>query len=97
MANTLITTSLVTKIAVREFINAMVLSAKVDRQLDSSFRKVGDTISVRKPVYFEATDGATLGTAEDVTEGSVSVQLDKRKHVHFEFTLRIVTGKLESS
>ena len=38
MANNFKNTSLVTKIAVKEFLNALVMGQKVDRQLDSQFR-----------------------------------------------------------
>lgn len=95
MANSTITTSLVTRYAVKEFLNAMVLCKAVDRQVDSQFRKVGDTVTVRRPVYFEATSGATLSTADDVIEGSVAVQLDQRQKVHFEFSSQELTLDIE--
>ena len=91
MANNFKNTSLVTKIAVKEFLNAMVLGQKVDRQLDDQFQKVGASIQVRRPVMFEATDGATLTTASDIEERSATVTLDQRKKVHFEITSQDMT------
>jgi len=91
MANNFENTSLVTKIAVKEFLNALVMGQKVDRQLDSQFRKVGDTINVRRPVMFAATDGATLGSASDIEDKTLPVQLDSRKKVHFEITSQDMT------
>jgi len=44
MANNFKNTSLVTKIAVKEFLNSLVMGQKVDRQLDSQFQKVGASI-----------------------------------------------------
>ena len=38
MANNFKNTSLVTKIAVKEFLNQLVMGQKVDRQLDSQFQ-----------------------------------------------------------
>ena len=98
MANDFKNTSLVTRFAVKEFLNAMQLAGKVDRQLDESFtRKVGETVNVRRPVMFTAVDGATLGAAEDIEEGIVPVTLDQRKHVHFNITTQDETLKIEDA
>lgn len=95
MANNFKNTSLVTKIAVKEFLNALVMGQKVDRQLDSQFQKVGASIQVRRPVMFESTDGATLGTADDIEERAATVTLDKRKKVHFEIDSEALTLNVE--
>ena len=65
MANNFKNTSLVTRIALKEFMNALQLGAKVDRQMDGQFRKVGSSIDVRRPVMFEAVSGATISSADD--------------------------------
>lgn len=96
MANNFKNTSLVTKIAVKEFLNAMVLGQKVDRQLDSQFQKVGASIQVRRPIMFEATDGATLGSASDIEERAATVTLDQRKKVHFEITSQDMTLEVDA-
>jgi hypothetical protein len=95
MANNFTNTSLVTKIAVKEFLNALQLGSKVDRQLDSQFRKVGASIDVRRPVMFTASSGATLGTATDIEERSATVTLDQRQKVHFEITTQNETLSVE--
>ncbi len=95
MSNTLITTSKITRHAVKEFLNSFQLAAKVDRQLDTEFRKVGDSITVRRPVMFVSQDGATLGTATDIEEVGANVTLDKRKHVHFAVTSKDLTLSIE--
>lgn len=95
MANNFSNTSLVTKIAVKEFLNALVMGEKVDRQWDSSFRKVGDTISIRRPVMFEAQTGSTLTSATEIQERSASLQLDTRKFVHFEISSQDMTLEVE--
>lgn len=97
MANAFKTTSLVTKIAVKEFLNALIMGAKVDRQLDDQFRKVGDTISVRRPVMFEASSGATISGTSDIEEATVSVQLSERKKVWFEITSQDMTLNVEDA
>lgn len=95
MANNFKNTSLVTKIAVKEFLNALVMGQKIDRQLDSQFQKVGASIQVRRPVMFEATSGATLGSATDIEERAVTVTLDSREKVHFEITSQDMTLSVE--
>jgi hypothetical protein len=95
MANNFKNTSLVTKIAVKEFLNALVMGQKVDRQLDSQFQKVGASIQVRRPVMFEASSGATLGAASDVEERAATVVLDQRQKVHFEITSQDMTLEVD--
>lgn len=94
MANNFKNTSLVTRIMLKEFMNALQMGAKVDRQLDGQFRKVGATIEVRRPIMFTATDGATL-VKQDVEEKAASVTLDQRKHVGFAISSQDLTLKVE--
>jgi hypothetical protein len=97
MANAFKNTSLVTKFAVKEFLNALQMGNMVDRQLDDQFRKVGDTISVRRPVMFAATSGATISSAQDIEEANVTVQLTERKKVNFEITSQDMTLEIDQA
>ena len=89
MANALKNTSLVTKWAVKAFLNNLVMGDKVDRQLDDSTvfsgAKVSASASIRRPVMFEATASATF-SASDVEEAIVPVTVANRQHVGFSFT-----------
>jgi hypothetical protein len=71
------------------------MGAKVDRQLDSQFRKVGATIEVRRPIMFKATDGAVIASNTDIEEKAASVTLDKRKKVNFAITSQDLTLSVE--
>ena len=95
MANNFKNTTLVTKLAIKHFINALILGQKVDRQLDSQFRKVGDTIYVRRPIMFDIEAGATLSTATDIQERTVPVQLANYNHTWFEITSQDETLSVE--
>jgi hypothetical protein len=95
MANNFKNTSLVTKIAVKEFLNQLVMGQKVDRQLDSQFRKVGASIEVQRRVMFESSSGAALGTATDIEERTATVTLDRREKVHFEIDSQAMTLNVE--
>ena len=75
--------------------NSLQMGAKVDRQLDSQFRKVGDTINIRRPIMFVATDGAVISSTDDVEERTAAVQLSNRKKVNFEITSQDLTLSVE--
>lgn len=100
--NTLKNTDLVTKWAVKDFINALQLGAKVDRQIDTTAvfsKKVGAAIRIRRPVMFEASDGEVIeaGETSDVEEATVLVALDQRKKVVFNFTSEELTLNIEEA
>jgi len=98
MANDLRNTDLVTKFAVKEFRNALQMGAKVDKQLDTEFtRKVGDTISVRRPVMFEAVDGPIVAANQDIEEATVPVVLNRHKTVRFKITSTELTLNIEEA
>lgn len=95
MANNFKNTSLVTRMMLKAFMNSLQMGAKVDRQLDSQFRKVGDTINIRRPIMFVATDGAVISSTDDVEERTAAVQLSNRKKVNFEITSQDLTLSVE--
>lgn len=100
MANDFKNTSLVTKYAVKEFLNALVMGQKIDRQLDESRifsgAKVGATASIRRPVMFEATASSTY-SAQDIEEGIVAVTINNRQHVGFDITDEDLSLKIEDA
>jgi len=100
MANDFKNTSLVTKYAVKEFLNALVMGQKVDRQLDDSRtfsgKKVGASASIRRPVMFEATASSSYN-ANDIEEGIVAVTVNNRQHVGFEITDEDLSLKIEDA
>ena len=100
MANDFKNTSLVTKWAVKEFLNALVMGQKIDRQLDDSNvfsgAKVGASASIRRPVMFEATASATY-SASDIQEAIVPVTINNRQHVGFDITDEDLSLKIEDA
>jgi len=95
MSNNFKNTSLVTRIMLKEFMNSLQLGAKVDRQLDSQFRKVGASIDVRRPIMFVASDGAVISSTPDVEERAATMTLDKRKKVNFAISSQDLTLSVE--
>ena len=94
MANSLITPSIIAKEGLMQLENNLVMAGLVHRDYSKEFTKVGSTISVRKPVRFVASTGATR-VNQDVTEGTVSVVMDQRKHVSWGFSTQDLTLTIE--
>lgn len=95
MANNFKNTQLVTRLLLKEFMNSLQLGAKVDRQLEGQFKKVGASIDVRRPVMFAASDGAVISSTDDVEERAATMTLDKRKKVNFAITSQDLTLSVE--
>lgn len=100
MANTTLTADIIAKEAVMILDNNLVMAKQVYRGYESEFDKkvngyeVGETISIRKPTDFTVRDGATMST-QDVTEGKLTLTVDKRRGVDFKFTSQDLTLKIE--
>jgi hypothetical protein len=94
MADSLLTPSVIAKEALMQLENNLVMGMKVHRQYKKEFVKVGDTVSIRRPVKFDVVDGATL-QLQDVIEGKTSIVIDKRKHVAWDFSTQDLTLTIE--
>lgn len=94
MANTLITPSIIAKEALFHLENNLIMAQHVHREYKNEFVKVGDTVSIRKPVKFVASDGATRSN-QDVIESSTSIVVDQRKHVSWKFSTQDLTLTVE--
>lgn len=94
MANTILTPSVIAKESLRILRNSLVAGRKVHREFKKEFVKVGDTVTIRKPVKFEVSDGTTR-VNQDVTEQSTSIVINKRKHISWNFVTQDLTLKIE--
>lgn len=94
MPNTLITPSMIAKESLRILRNNLVAGGLVHREYKDEFVKVGDTVTIRKPVKFVVSNGATR-VNQDVTETSTSITIDKRKHISWNFSTQDLTLKIE--
>lgn len=94
MANALLTPSVIAEEALMQLENNLVMGNLVHRDYEDEFVKVGDTISIRKPVKVAATAGATLGS-QDIEEGKTTVTIDQRQHVPMSFLTQDMTLTIE--
>lgn len=89
MANTLLTSSVITNEALRILENNLTFAKGVNRQYESKFgvdgAKIGDTLNIRKPVRYVGRTGKTLDV-ENATESSVALQLDTQFGVDINFS-----------
>lgn len=100
MANTLLTPSVIAKEALMVLENNLVMADLVHTDYSNEFVKVGDTITVRKPATLQAKNfGAGLYSGkistQDVTEGSVTVKLDRFRDVSVKLTAKDLTLKIQ--
>jgi hypothetical protein len=98
MANTLVTPEQVTYEVAMYFVNSLRGVAQFDRQYSDEFAKtgakVGDTVKVRLPQQFEASEGDSL-VEQPLLDRTVNVILNRRRHVGFGWTTSEETTDLD--
>jgi hypothetical protein len=92
--NSIITPDIIAKEALFQLENNIIMGQKVHRQYKKEFVKIGDSVTIRKPVKFVATDGATRSN-QDVLEETTSIVINQRKHVSWNFSTQDLTLTIE--
>lgn len=92
MANSLLTPSVVAPVSLALLENALVLSNKVHRDLETEFEdsKIGDTIQIRRPMQYTVRTGATA-SVQDSQEGKTTLVVDTQKGVDIQFSSKELT------
>src|SRR5688500_18058981 len=91
MSNTTLTADIIAKEAVMILENNLTMGNLVYRGYENEFDKnvngykVGETVSIRRPVDFTVRDGKTA-VVQDVEEGKIPVTVDQQKGVDFKFS-----------
>ena len=85
LGNSLLTPSIIAKEALFQLENNIIMGDKVHRQYKNEFVTIGDTVTIRRPVKFKVSDGATRQN-QDVIENATSITINKRKHVSWKFS-----------
>lgn len=84
MANTLVTPEWVTMESAMYFVNSLRGVAQFDRSYSDEYvqsgAKVGDTVKVRLPQQYEASDGEAL-VIQNILDRTVNVILNRRRHI----------------
>lgn len=96
--NNLITPQMIASEALMQFKNSLRFTKGANRQYSKEFAqkgaKIGNTINVRKPQRFTVTDGAPI-SKQNINNETVSLVLNKRKHVAFEFSTQELTLSID--
>ncbi len=92
--NTLLNPSLITKETLVILENNLVAAAKVNRQFENQFVKIGASLTVRKPNKFTTTLGPGL-SVQNITEPSTSITISNQRHVDFQFSSQDLTLTIE--
>lgn len=99
MANTVLTSDVIAKEALAVLENNLVFAKNVTRKYEKEWetadRKIGDTVTVRKPARYLVRDGQTINVQEHKEE-PVPVTLDKQKGVDVEFSSKELALDLDS-
>lgn len=96
MANTTLSASIIAKAAVGILENELTMAGLVYRGYEDEFDKkingytVGDTVTIRKPTDFTVRN-TIVSSAQDVTEGKLTLQINKVAGVDFAFTSQQLT------
>ena len=88
MANTLLTPDIIAMEALMVLESNLTMAGLVHRDYSSEFVQVGDTITVRKPAKFVAKNFLGTVEAQEITEGSVDVKLDRYRDVTVNVTAK---------
>jgi hypothetical protein len=65
--------------------NSLVMGRLVNTDYTKEFRKIGDTVKVKRPPSFLVGNGR-VAKSQDVIEGSADVRIDRQKHIKVKFT-----------
>lgn len=89
MANSLLTINMITREAIRLFINTNAFIQNIDRQYDDQFAvtgaKIGTSLRIRLPNDYIVTTGPGL-SLQDTTEQQTTLTLATQQHVDVAFT-----------
>ena len=89
--NTILTPEIVAKEALMVLTGNLVMADLVHRDYSDELVNVGDTVTIRKPAKFVAKNFMGQTEAQDITEGSVSVKLDRFRDVTVAVTSKQLT------
>lgn len=92
--NSLLTPAIISKETLTILEDNLVAAAKVNRQFENQFVKIGATITIRKPNRYIVSSGPGL-QIQNITEPSTSITVSNQNHVDFQFTSSDLTLTIE--
>ncbi|HEY4037819.1 MAG TPA: P22 phage major capsid protein family protein [Burkholderiaceae bacterium] len=93
-SQTVLTPQLISKESLVIVENNLVAAAKVNRQFENQFVKIGSSLTIRKPNKFIVTSGPAL-SIQSINEPSVTISISNQQHVDFQFSSQDLTLTIE--
>lgn len=94
MPNTLLTPNLISNETLVILENNLVMAAKVNRQFENNFVKIGSTLTIRKPNKFTVTLGPGL-QVQNISEPQTSITISTQAQIAFLFSSQELTLVIE--
>lgn len=91
MANNILTPQIIANEALMALQANLVMADLVHRDYSREFAKVGDTITIRKPAKFISKNFTGTTSAQDITEGSTTVALDRYRDITVDVSSKEMT------
>lgn len=85
MANSLLTPKVYANVMLKLLKNNLVMGNLVTTQFSNEFKKVGQTVYVKRPPQFVTREGQ-VAQVQDVISGEVAVKLDKQRGIDIEYS-----------
>ena len=93
--NDLLTPTVIAKEALMQLTNHLAMSRHVYTAYKNEFVKVGNSITIRKPNKFRATDGAGTRDNTNIEETSTTISMATQSHVSWAFSSQELTTTIE--
>lgn len=99
MSNTLLTSSIITKEALRILHQKLNFVGNISRQYDDRFAvegaKIGTALRIRYPVQYTTSTGASLGTPDNSVETETTLNVTTQRKVVMRFTAQELTMQID--
>ncbi len=91
----ILTDDIIVKEGLRLLKNNLVAAKLVYRNLEKSFGKVGDTISLRKPYRVKSASGRVL-VKQPMVDQTIPFKIDRQEHIGLEYTIQDKTLDIQT-
>jgi hypothetical protein len=96
MSNTILNPTVIAKVAAAVIRNNLVAADSAYKEFVNEFKKIGDTLTYRKPVIYNTVAGPDITSViKDMAESSDTIQIDTHRSVPLEVTMKEWTLDIE--
>jgi hypothetical protein len=85
MANTLLTPKVYANVMLKLLKNNLVMGKLVTTAFKNEFKKVGDTVYIKRPPEFTVREGQ-VAQVQNVTEGETPIKIDRQRGIDIQFS-----------